>query len=191
MSDVIKIHIDLSTGSVDIEAPASALDDVFIKLETFLPRLSQAHEQKSIPSKEAEIKEEPTAKPTKEKPSKGKGARKSKPQDLEKVELGLDDKQKGELQKFWEEKSPKIQNEKVLTIIYWLTQNTEKKYFSLNETYTALRLVGSPVPASLFGVFINLDLAGLAERKKETCKILPKGENVVIHELPRKPKNKK
>ena len=45
MSDLIKIQINLEEGNVLVEAPADALDMVFDRLESFLPKLIEIKEE--------------------------------------------------------------------------------------------------------------------------------------------------
>lgn len=203
MAEQVKIDLNLSTGEVAIEAPASALESIFDRLESFLPKLVSEFEsnegKKREPGSEidgsvdkdeqAETEEKGPPKADEQKKAAKKKASKSsstKPQSYKTVDLGLSPEQRSEFKQFYESKAPKTQNDHVLVIIYWLLKNTAREKVTVDEIFTGLRTVGERIPKRLTSVLSNLSLGSYITKENNEPTLLHIGEDYVDHDLPKK-----
>lgn len=199
MTEQVKISISLSTGEVTIEAPASALSEVFDRLESFVPRLREiaesAREHEDLlpeatnasssatePSTSSAGTE--TAKQASPKRTKGGSG---KNESYKAVDLGLTLEQRTAFKEFYTSKSPDNQSDQVLVVIYWLIQNTDRKKMTMDEIFTGLRTVGEKIPKRISSVLSNLAIAAHISKENNEPHLLHVGEDHVMHNLP-KPK---
>ncbi|AHG91306.1 hypothetical protein J421_3769 [Gemmatirosa kalamazoonensis] len=200
MSTPVRIQIDLRNGSVNVEAPVEAIDTIFDRLDSFLPRLVAAHDDSEeedaddLGAPESESDTPPvqagtgTASSASNLASKGGTTRKrgaAKPETFKSVNLGLDDAQRKAFKEFFSAKQPKGQSQEVLVVAAWLTQQANLTSLSKDQVFTALRTVGARVPTRLSSVMSNLVLKGVMVRDDKNFVLHHTGEDFVTHELPK------
>jgi hypothetical protein len=171
MSEPVRIHIDLSTGAVEVSAPAEAIDSIFARLESFIPQISEAYGARNNGGESEEgfsaSEEIPAAQTTDvgtTRTEKSARTRKSggKRETYNIVDLGLDEAQREALRSFFASKNPKGQNDQTLVLLSWLADNTDTQAFGWNEIYTAFRLInGLKVPGKISSVLGNMVGHGL------------------------------
>lgn len=199
MTEQVKISISLSTGEVTIEAPASALSEVFDRLESFVPRLreiaesAREHEEPlqeatnasraatEPPASSAGTELAKQASPKRQKSGGGKN------ESYKAVDLGLTPDQRTAFKEFYTLKAPDNQSDQVLVVIYWLIQNTDREKVTMDEIFTGLRTVGEKIPKRISSVLSNLAIAAQISKESNEPRLLHIGEDRVMHNLP-KPK---
>jgi hypothetical protein len=100
------------------------------------------------------------------------------------------------LRTFYELKDPKNHPENYVVIASWLKSNTECKNYSIDEMYTAYKLLRIKPPKVMVQVFRDAKAKGLwfdqAKEQPGRFELTIHGEAFVEHDLPRqKPKPKK
>jgi hypothetical protein len=201
MTEQVKISISLATGEVTIEAPASALSEVFDRLESFVPRLREIAESARehedplpgsggvtsspaatvAPTQSAEASKQPATK--RQKGSSGKN------ESYKAVDLGLTAEQRNAFKDFYTSKAPDNQSDQVLVVIYWLIQNTNREKVTMDEIFTGLRTVGEKIPKRISSVLSNLALAAHISKESNEPRLLHVGEDHVMHNLPKTKKS--
>lgn len=200
MSEQVKINLNISTGEVCIEAPVDALESIFDRLESFLPRLvtesvNESQAKDGPPAQDEVTQEhvtddntESTSKPkqkTKVKKASPK-ANSTKPESYKTVDLGLSQDQRLEFKSFYEAKDPGNQSDHILVVIYWLIKNTNRTKLTIDEIFTGLRTVGEKVPKRITSVLSNLSLASYITKENNEPTLLHIGEDYIDHDLPKK-----
>lgn len=203
MTEQVKISISLSTGEVTIEAPSSALSEVFDRLESFVPRLreiaesAREHEDSlmetvnsprmgaEVPASSASTEVVKQASPKRQKGGNGKN------ESYKAVDLGLTPEQRTAFKEFYISKAPDNQSDQVLVVIYWLTQNTDREKVTMDEIFTGLRAVGEKIPKRISSVLSNLAIAAHISKESNEPRLLHVGEDHVMHNLPKANKVKK
>lgn len=199
MSEQVKISISLATGEVTIEAPASALSDIFDRLESFVPRLSKVsestrtHEESSDTEDVTQVDQTTDSKQadtttTTKKPKAGKGSS-GKSESYKAVDLKLTPEQRAAFKEFYVSKAPETQNDHVLVAMYWLLQNTGREIVTMDEIFTSLRTVGEKIPKRISSVLSNLAIGAFISKENNGSKLLHVGEDHVLHNLPKQKKN--
>lgn len=201
MTEQVKISISLSTGEVTIEAPASALSEVFDRLESFVPRFreiaesAREHEEYAVEgtgvaktpvgpvsqSQSADAPKQPAAK--RQKGGSGKN------ESYKAVDLDLTSEQRIAFKEFYTSKAPDNQSDQVLVVIYWLLQNTGREKVTMDEIFTGLRTVGEKIPKRISSVLSNLALAAHISKESNEPRLLHVGEDHVVHNLPKMKKS--
>ncbi|MBW8457236.1 MAG: hypothetical protein K0M58_02155 [Thiobacillus sp.] len=199
MTEQVKISISLATGEVTIEAPASALSEVFDRLESFVPRLreiaesAREHEEpspdtpKELGSGVVTPAPSAHAEPVKQPPQKKARGGSGKNESYKAADLGLTPDQRIAFKEFYASKAPDNQSDQVLVVIYWLIQNTGREKVTMDEIFTGLRTVGEKIPKRISSVLSNLALASHISKESNEPRLLHIGEDHVMHSLP-KPK---
>lgn len=192
MTDLVKIKIDLSLGTVEVEAPIGAVDSVFDRLESFLPRLTESKAQiavrdlpvastsEKVKTEEVETKEEIETDKKKERKSSGK------PELFKQVDLNLSEEQREEFRNFYKGKNGKNQNDHVLVVMFWLLNNLDKESLNKEEIFTGLRTVGERIPKRLSSVLSNLGIEGKVVKINGKFSLHHVGEDYVDRDLPKK-----
>jgi hypothetical protein len=212
MADVVRIRLDLSAGTVDVEAPPESLDSVFEKLGAFIPQLADAYsafsggttdDDESTDEAELDEADDSTGSDTdsSEEPAtaasgrstasrRAEGKAKDKYRETYKsVDLKLDEGQRDKLRQFFSDKSPKGQSDQILTIMYWLDKEGHLPAVNKDEIYTAYRTVDAPVPGRIGSVLSNLRIAGqVVARDDGRYALHHVGEDYVKYKLPKKSK---
>ena len=198
MAELVRISINLSTGTVEVHAPVDALDAIFARLEGFLPHVSAAYAVPSNPAEEAEggefgdveneilkpdVPSSPSSKPS------GNNRKKKAPGKREQysvVDMGLSDADKQRFREFYAEKSPRNQNDQTLVIMYWLKTMGKVPITGWNEVFTGFRMIqGIKAPGKISSVLGNMVGQGLVVNDgKGQYKITHVGEDRVKLELP-------
>jgi hypothetical protein len=192
--DNVKIHIDLKAGSVSIEAPAETLDAVFDRLEDFLPRINELRADASAgddddvatspePTEDSSDTTDDTRSSSSPKAPRKRGSA-TKPETFRAVDLGLKEDQRLAFKEYFEAKKPKGQNQEVLVVMVWLSQNARIEMLSREQLFTGLRTVGARVPTRLSSVLSNLVLNGYVLREGKDFRVHHTAEDLVTHELP-------
>jgi len=154
----VKVHIDLATGVVDIEAPAEEYAAVLAQVGEVLPALAKARSGGSATT-EVPAQGAPDTSKKSSSESKSKSARRSTGGTKEtyaKVDLGLEENQPQDLRDFYAEKSPKAQHDQIAVLMYWFQSNTARHQMSRDEIFTAFRTVDAKVPAKIGSVISNM-----------------------------------
>jgi hypothetical protein len=203
VTEQVKINLNLSTGEVAIEAPASALDSIFDRLESFLPKLvsefelNEANQREPNSETDASASEDedngteeqmPTKADEQKKAPKKRNSKPSstKPQSYKTVDLGLSPQERTEFKDFYISKAPKTQNDHVLVVIYWLLKNTDREKLTVDEIFTGLRTVGERIPKRITSVLSNLSIGSYITKENNEPTLLHIGEDYVDHDLPKK-----
>lgn len=195
MSEDVKIHINLASGIVSVEAPADTLNTVFDRLESFLPHLTEAYteipEEVDKPEEQPFSTEERPPTPAAEsssKPSSTKKKTKPEREQYQPVSLGLDNSQRDELRAFYRAKKPIAQTDQALVIMYWLSEKAKITSIGKNEVFMGLKTVDAKIPVQIRKVLSNLKADGkIVALGRGYYKIIHTGEDYVLHELPRNP----
>lgn len=199
--DQVKISISLATGEVSIEAPASALNQVFDRLESFVPRLSDiaesSREREKPPAERvatggplsATLPPDLGAGTTKQVTTKRQKAGGGKNESYKAVDLGLTPEQRSAFKEFYISKAPDNQSDQVLVVIYWLIQNAGREKVSMDEIFTGMRTVGEKIPKRISSVLSNLIIAAHISRENSESRLLHVGEDHVMHSLPKTKKS--
>ena len=201
MAENVTIQMNLMSGEISIQAPTDALNVVFDKLESFLPKLSEGHNKfASTPAKDVS-QESPNLDQdsqttqdqsgqadvlTKTTSKRKRNASSKKPESYSMVELGLDATKRTELRAFYSEKNPKNQNDQLLVIMAWFKDNAGKDVLTKDEIYTALRTVEAKIPARITSVLSNLGIEGRITSEADGFRIHHTGEDHVRLNLPKK-----
>jgi len=170
MPGPVKIKVDLSAGTIEVEADAENIDAVFNRLDAFIPRLSNAYERSTYKIDGASNESTPlasrTVTPTPDASGAGpaekgvearkvsKGARGKEAYSA--VDLGLTEPQRKELRDFFAAKQPKSQHEQVAVLVDWLKREGNKPTVTWNDIFTAFRTVGAKSPAKISSVLGNM-----------------------------------
>ena len=197
MTEQVKISISLSTGEVTIEAPSSALGEIFDRLESFVPRLreiaqsAKEHESESDGGDSGEGDNQPVAKAAEpatgagRKSKAGKGSS-GKPESYKAVDLKLTPEQRAAFKEFYNSKAPETQNDQLLVVMYWLLQNTDREKVTMDEIFTGLKTVDAKIPKRISSVLSNLAIGAYISKENNEPKLLHVGEDHVLHNLPKK-----
>lgn len=197
MTEQVKISISLSTGEVTIEAPASALSEVFDRLESFVPRLREiaesAREHEESPLDTTTTSKVAAAPPAssggteaaKQAPQKRQKGGSGKNESYKAVDLGLTPEQRTAFKEFYTSKAPDNQSDHVLVVIYWLIQNTGREKVTMDEIFTGLRTVGEKIPKRISSVLSNLAIAAHISKENNEPHLLHVGEDHIMHNLPK------
>jgi len=188
MSDIVKIDINLREGKILIEAPESALNTAFEKVDHIFNKFSgqiKPFEQPGNP------KEEQYASDTEQSDvnTGKKRSSKSRPKNIPTVDLKLSREQWEAFRTFYNQKSPHNQNSTVLVVMYWLIKNTERKSVSDQEILSGIKVVEGAIPKRLESVIANLKIGSyvLSDKEdKEKFILHHLGENFVENKLPKK-----
>lgn len=201
MAEPVKIRVDLSTGTIDVEADASNIEAVFDRLDSFVPRLSEAYgrfcrEDKSSPGSggsvvapassvgAGESGATPLTEPKVEVRKVSKGAKGKEIYSA--VDLGLSEEQRAALRDFYAKKQPHSQNEKVAVLMDWLKREGGKATTTWNEIFTAFRTVGDKSPAKISSVLGNMvGLSWVRNAGGGQYDLIHVGEDFVKFNLPK------
>ena len=164
-----KIAVDLSQRTFDIEVPDENVADVLEQLGRLFDRLPSVAARRpekldeppshsNAPEEgEAEEGQEQQDKP-KRKRGSAKGPTKLRPYQL--IDLGLTQPQRLEMQKFFEEKEPKGQNDQVAVLSVKLKEFKGQSEFTVDEIHSAFKVVNKPTPKNLTAVIGNMKRDG-------------------------------
>jgi len=197
VTEQVKISISLSTGEVTIEAPSSALGEIFDRLESFVPRLreiaqsTKEHEPESDGGDSSEGDAQPVVTATElatgtgKKSKVGKGSS-GKPESYKAVDLKLTPEQRADFKEFYNSKAPETQNDHILVVMYWLLKNANREKVTMDEIYTGLRTADAKIPKRISSVLSNLALGAYISKENNEPKLLSVGEDHVLLNLPKK-----
>lgn len=203
MADNVSIQINMENGELLVQAPAEALETVFAKLDSILPKLADLH-KKFVSESVEPIQAEDTSvteaqnlqgaidlhNESLKRPSKRKRtAASKKPESFKMVDLGLDEKQRTQFKAFYGQKNPQGQNEQLLVIMAGLKNFGGKEYLTKDEIYTGLKTVNAKVPARISSVLSNLRIEGRIISEAEGYRIHHTGEDFVKFDLPKQDGN--
>lgn len=198
MSENVTIQMNITSGEILIQAPAESLDTIFDKLENFLPSMvavktkfeNEAPKEAEAPqeTKEDAISREDNLPDVavKSTPKKKRSASSKKAESYKIAELGLSEQQRQAFREFYNDKSPKSQNEQILVIMYWLKNNGGKEALSKDDIYTGLKTVDAKVPARISSVLSNLGIEGRITSDSDGYRLHHTGEDFVKFDLPKK-----
>ncbi|MBU4006232.1 MAG: hypothetical protein KKD41_16395 [Gammaproteobacteria bacterium] len=195
MTEQVKISISLSTGEVTIEAPASALSEVFDRLESFVTRLREIaesardHEEPGTANASGVVTAPPASSGgteiAKQAPQKRQKGGSGKNESYKSIDLGLTPEQRTAFKEFYTSKAPDNQSDHVLVVIYWLIQNTGREKVTMDEIFMGLRTVGEKIPKRISSVLSNLSIAAHISKENNEPRLLHVGEDHVMHNLPK------
>jgi len=136
----------------------------------------------SIPTKESPS---PPVSSAEENKPKRQRTNSAKAANYSEVELGLNDDQCRDLKQFFKSKAPSVQNDIVATVTVKIKELTNKDEFSVDDIFSALRLIGGvKIPKSLVAVINNMYKLGLAGRNDGKLVVNYATEDRVNLELP-------
>lgn len=192
----IKLHLDVTEGTLDLECSGEDFETVMARIEGMMKNLASAPHRKPLPNVEgpADVKQDTSEveldagsddKPVKKTRRRKGGGHSANWQVIDNL---LDDEQRAKLKQFFAEKDPSTQNDKVAVLAFKLEELTGRPAFDGNEIHTAFQAVGEKTPANLSGVFGNM--AGKDMGKVVDKKWTPnfKSKDRVNHDLPIAPK---
>jgi hypothetical protein len=202
MAGPVKIKVNLSAGTIKIEADAENIDAVFDRLDSFVPRLSEAYERSTKegvkkrqdtpigPSSASEVSplvETRQTHPIEQKTESRKGSKGTKGKEVyTTVDLGLTEAQRTELRDFYALKQPKSQNEQVAVLMDWLKREGNKATVTWNDIFTAFRTVSVKSPAKISSVLGNMvGLSWIRNVGAGQYEIIHVGEDHVKFDLPK------
>ena len=189
MSENVKVDIDLSIGSVQIECPLHAFENTLTRVEESLPRLFALRPMTprnvaDDPSTDLADQEADAGATDGDKNAKRVGKRRPTPV-YKMSELGVDDDAKRKFKKFFDAKEPKNQNDQVVLCAFWLNRTLNRATFTDDDVFTSLRTAGAPkVPSRIESVISNLKLESMLVGERGKYKITHIGEDYVNGRLP-------
>ncbi|TPM91620.1 hypothetical protein [Mesorhizobium sp. B2-1-3A] len=145
----ISLKIDLSTGTIEIDAPAGEFHQTVDKAKELLGQMPAAapavRDTSSTPAakivgQSVSTLDRPKAKSGKS--SGGSQARAGRIGSFEPIDMGLTESQERELRAFMEAKRPPEQPDQVAVALYKGEQLLGRRGFGYNEIYSLLRLSG-------------------------------------------------
>lgn len=167
---VSKISVDLNERTFDLEVPHESLAHVLEQIAMLFDKLSPpsslqkndfsaiSSEQEIDNSDEEILDNSAHNLKTKRKRSSARGPSKVRAYQL--VELNLAQEQRLEMQRFFQEKSPKSQNDQVAVLAVKLKEMMKKEDFTTDEIHSAFKVVNKPTPKNLTAVFGNMKRDG-------------------------------
>lgn len=201
MAGPVKIRVDLSAGTVEVEADAENIDALFDRLDVFIPRLSEAYGRPTeedqmpyskgmSPSAPAKLGQSADADPPNPIEQKGEVRKVAKaPRGKEvytPVDLGLTETQRNEMREFYTSKQPKGQNEQIAVLMDWLKREGNKSMATWNDIFTAFRTVGVKSPAKISSVLGNMvGLSWVRNVGNGQYELIHVGEDYVKYDLPK------
>jgi hypothetical protein len=202
MAGPVKIKVNLSAGTINVEADAENIGAVFDRLDSFVPRLSEAYERSTkesvqkrqaaplSPSAASEISPSIDANQTNSKEQKAEARKASKSTKAKEVytpvDLGLSEAQRTELRDFYTSKQPNNQNEQTVVLMDWLKREGNKSTVSWNDIFTAFRTVGAKSPGKISSVLGNMvGLSWVRSAGNGQFEIIHVGEDYVKFDLPK------
>jgi len=203
MSDQVKISLNLATGAVDIEAPESALNGIFDRLESFLPKLSIEYEgKKQNDFEKDEINDDGNKEPTVEQINQSQASRAkvntakkntasrsgtTKPEAYKlSADLKLSPEERKDLKQFYGSKKPVSQGDQILVIMYWLKEKKQFDKLTMDDVFTGLKTVEAQIPKRISSVLSNLAIAAYMIKENHKSVLHHTGEDYVIHKLPKR-----
>lgn len=183
------VQINLREGTIQINGPVESMDDLFARVEEYLPKFQVAGGiQAEIPPP---MEQKPTKKPRRQtkkasptKQRKSSGGRKKYVEKYEIVDFGLSSEARNDFREFYSEKSPTNQNDQVLVIAYWLLNNTDREVVTREEIFTGFRMLDIKIPAQLRTVVSALAREGMITPSGKDFSLNHIGEDQVVHDLP-------
>lgn len=173
MSKIVKMKMNASEGRVDLKCSEDFFEEAMGKCIELLsnfqmrethttPEVTRQTPKKNgvtetvIPDEDKTIDD----KPKRQRSSAGK------PASYVEVDLNLSDEQCRELKDFYLSKNPKKQNDIVAVATVKIREMTGKKDYTVDELYSALRLIGGiKTPKNLTAVINNMYKLGLSDRR--------------------------
>lgn len=197
---IIKLEIDVKTGSICVEADSESFDGVMERAESLLDKFKKVESSQSSANNTHQQSAPQTQKnedstshldtngiPINDDKPKAKRRRAGggKTANWKMVDDLLDETGRQELNSFFEQKAPKNQNEQVAVLIVKLKELTNRDRFDGNDLHTAFQIVGKKTPANLTAVFGNM--TGFGFGKSEDKKFVPnfKCDDFVKYDLPK------
>lgn len=194
MSEIVKIQVNLEDGIISIEAPQDALDMIFDRLESFLPKVnSMSIKKEEEPDKKdynSKLEDKEQIENNKTELPSGNSKKKKrntsgKSETLKMIDLGLDNSERSEFKQLYKEKRPQNQNQQVLVIMYLLKNIAKRENINKDEIYTGLKTVDERVPKRISSVLSNLMLDGKVLNTSDgKYNLHHTGEDFVTHDLP-------
>lgn len=202
MAGPVSVKINLSTGQLEVESPDESLAQVFEHVAAILPALrensdveasehQQPEDAPQLPDSGNAAKEPKKRKPRQRRPTgdPGSGGRRvGTPfyKDFIPFNLGIGDAKEIELAEFFESKKPNGNKNKVLVIIYKLSELINKN-LSYDDIYQGLRLAkDSEPPANMSAVVGKLIEDNLISKEENGVRIKVQGSDYVEKSLPKK-----
>ena len=195
----ISLKIDLSSGTIELDAPADSFDQAIEKTRELAATLDLrgqlARSEKVAPG--AAVEQNPardltpppapvTATRARSKSAKSSGARAGRIGSFEEIHGMLSEAQEIELRAFMEEKAPAEQPDQVLVAMVKGEQLLNRKGFSFNEIYTLIWLSGvKDLPKALDVVLQRLIKDQMVVRETDGYAAKFVGRNRVERDLPR------
>lgn len=199
MSESVRIKVDLSSGTVEIEADAAQIDNVFERLETFVPRLSEAYGARPVETAGGQGNSQTFSETPKD--AEGSSTTKAKPsgrttsrarETYSIVDLGLKEDQRTAMRQYYETKQPRNQNEQTAVVMDWLRREAGKTAVTLNEIFTGFRTVNIKAPGKISSVLGNMVGQGwIKNAGPGKFELTHVGEDYVKFDLPPKAPQKK
>lgn len=196
MAGPVKIRVDLSAGTIEVEADAENIDAVFNRLDAFIPRLSEAYNRSTnegnLPSSNG-VAHSATPKNDQPSGSLGQSEQKAEPKKAAKgkevyevVDLGLTEAQRQEMRSFYGSKQPGSQHEQIAVLMDWLKRECNKSTVTWNDIFTAFRTVNVKSPAKISSVLGNMvGLSWVKNVGSGQYALIHVGEDYVKFDLPK------
>ncbi|MGI9406625.1 MAG: hypothetical protein ACR2O4_09660 [Hyphomicrobiaceae bacterium] len=195
----VKVHIDINSGELDIDAPVEQYADIVSKISEIIPKLrdaTQANVGETSSSGTAQsdkkgVSNSSETGETKKRKASSSGTKSklgaAKYNDFRPFKLeGIDDHAEMELKEFYDEKKPKSQDEQVAVIVYKLAALLKREALNYDEIYQGFRLAQEThPPKSMAGVISNMSNKMLVERLGDGVRLKIQGTDLVEKMLPR------
>jgi hypothetical protein len=195
VSDPVKLDINLTTGVVSIECSEAVLDNVFEKIESFLPVLADVRDSLSgdrsgkgpqEQGQQSGAAASDASVPSQTPPAASERVRKPRsPATYQVVDFGLDKEGIRNFKQFYVDKASKSKTDQVITIAYWLAKNAQRNGVDGNDVYSGLKLVDARTNFDIAPALSRLKANGKMKLSDGKYLVTPKGEDYVEHELPR------
>lgn len=179
-----RLKIDLSQGLFEADGTKEFIEEKFNEFK-------EITKEGRMFSPAGGIKEKiPSVSTPKRKARKGKRATRGQSLSIVK-DLNLTPKGKESLKDFYSKKSPETNLERNAAFVYYLREILGRTGITMNHVYTCYRALGLRLPGNIkqsitdsaSGRYGYLDAS-----KGEDIKMTSLGQNLVLHDLPRKPK---
>ena len=193
----VRLLINLSSGTVELEAPPKSVGKVLNQIEEFLPAFADACSIEADSGEDADGTRTPP--PAAASTASSNGAetnqntasssttrtRKRRTEAYEPAELSLDDSQRESFRSFVSEKKPKTQRDKSLVAMSWLSDNGADNEFTGSHITSAFQMMSERVPKKISSVFSVLANDGFVKYHGDgKYSITPVGKDRVSYDLP-------
>lgn len=185
---MVKLKIDLTNGTIEVEADSDMFETAMLRAEAILDKFADielAGPQPKGPTDENGSESDEAETPPSGKTKRTRRSGSSRTTTWKMVDKLLTESQRADLKKFYAEKNPTTQSEKVSVFCFKLKEVLGRDGFDGNEIHTAFQTVNEKTPGNLKAVFGNLAADGYGRMQDKKFISNFKADDLVKHDLPK------